>query len=311
MASWRDVRVHFHYRVASLFLRLGRDEWAAGAYERALRLRPDDRQAEFHRAWCLLHVPRRRPEGITAFQHLLRVQPSASGFFLLGCGLQHELRHEEAVQAFREAARLEKPTLADFNYNCGVSLIALRQFDEAAEAYGHVTQLSPSDGEAWGALGAAFAALGRWTDAVPCQERAMRLAPSADHGVNLAMTLYELHRLEEAERALRDALVIDPQSIDAQALLAQVLAGQERYDEAITQAREICESNPDAPSSRAVLAGVLTEAGHLDEALTEAKAAVEAAPTDARCHSVLGGLYLKMNDGAAALALRGTSSDRL
>jgi tetratricopeptide (TPR) repeat protein len=90
-------------------------------------------------------------------------------------------------------------------------------------------------------------------------------------------------------------------SIDAKELLAQVLAGQDRYDEATSLAREICALNPDAPSSRVVLAGVLAEAGHLDEALKEAKAAAAVAPSDARCHGILGHIYMKMNDGAAAL----------
>jgi tetratricopeptide (TPR) repeat protein len=301
MMSLSDVRAQFHYRVANLFLRLHRDEAAANAYGRVLRIRPDDPQAQFQRAWCLLHVPRRRNEGITAFQSLLRVSPSAAGFFLMGCGLQQESRHEEAVQAFREAARLESPGTADFHYNYAISLTALRRLEEAADAYHNAAHLNPSDGEAWGNLGAAFAELGRWKDAAPCQERAMRLAPSLTHGLNLGSTLYELNRLEEAERVLRDVLVLDHRSVDAKELLATVLTGQDRYDEAIKIARETCESNSDALSSRVVLAGVLAEAGRLDEALAIATAAAEAAPEDARVHGALGTVHVKMKDGTAAL----------
>jgi tetratricopeptide (TPR) repeat protein len=288
--------------MANLFLRLHRDEAAANAYERVLRIRPDDPQAQFHRAWCLLHVPKRRGEGITAFQELLRVSPSAAGFFLMGCGLQHESRHEEAVEAFREAARLENPGTADLHYNYAISLTALRRLEEAADAYQNAAHLNPSDGEAWGNLGAAFAELGRWKDAAPCQERAMRLARSLTHGLNLGSTLYELNRLEEAERVLREALVHDPRSIDAMELLVQVLAGQDRYDEAIKLAREVCTLNPDAPSSRVVLAGALAEAGRLGEAHKEAKAVANLAPSDPRPHSALGAIYVRMNDGTAALA---------
>jgi tetratricopeptide (TPR) repeat protein len=68
----------------------------------------------------------------------------------------------------------------------------------------------------------------------PCLERVMRLAPSLTHALNLGSTLYELNRLDEAERALREALVHDPRSIDAKELLAQVLAGRDQYDEALT-----------------------------------------------------------------------------
>jgi tetratricopeptide (TPR) repeat protein len=220
----------------------------------------------------------------------------------MGCGLQQESRHEEAVQAFREAARLESPGTADFHYNYAISLTALRRLEEAADAYHNAAHLNPSDGEAWGNLGAAFAELGRWKDAAPCQERAMRLAPSLTHGLNLGSTLYELNRLEEAERVLRDVLVLDPRSVDAKELLATVLTGQDRYDEAIKIARQTCESNGAAVSSQVVLAGVLSEAGCPDEALRVAGAAADAAPQDASVHAALGAVYVKMNDGAAALA---------
>jgi tetratricopeptide (TPR) repeat protein len=181
----------------------------------------------------------------------------------LACGLQKEARHEEAVEAFREAIRLEGSGTADFFHNYAVSLEALRHFEESADAYQRAAQLNPSDADAWGNLGAVLAGLGRWKDAVPCQERALRLAPSATHALNLASTLYELNRLDEAERVLRDAVLLDPRSADVKEMLATVLAGQYRYDEAIKIARDTCESNSDAPSSQAVLAGVLAEASRL------------------------------------------------
>jgi tetratricopeptide (TPR) repeat protein len=220
----------------------------------------------------------------------------------LACGLQKEARHEEAIDAFREAGRLEDSGTADFFHNYAVSLEAVRRFEEAADAYRSAAQLNPSDAEAWGNLGALLVGLGRWKDAAPCQERALRLAPSVTHALNLASTLYELNRLDEAERVLRDAVVLDFRAVDVRELLATVLAGQDRYDEAIRLARETCESSSGALSSRTVLACVLAEAGCLDEALRVVKAAVDIAPQDPRAHGALGTVYVKMNDGASALA---------
>jgi tetratricopeptide (TPR) repeat protein len=298
----REARAQFHYGMANLWLCFHRYEAAANAYERVLGIRRDDPHIQFQRAWCLLEVPGRRLDGIVGFQDLLKQSPSAGGYFLLACGFQNEARHEEAVEAFREAIRLEGSGTADVFHNYAVSLESLRRFEEAADAYRTAALLNPSDAEAWENLGAVLAGLGRWKDAAPCQERAMRLAPSVTHAVNLASTLYELKRLEEAESVLRDASMLDPRSADAKEWLAMVLTGQDRYEEAITLAREMRELNPDALSSRVVLAGVLSEAGHLDEALNEAKAAVELAPSDPRSHSTLGAIHLKMNDGARALA---------
>ena len=120
----------------------------------------------------------------------------------------------------------------------------------------------------------------------------MRLAPSLLHGLNLGETLYELNRLEEAERVLREALVIEPRSTDVKELLAAVLAAQDRYDDALTLLRELCALKPVALSSRVWLAGVLMEAGRLEEALQEAIAVGEAEPSDPRSHVVLGSIYV-------------------
>ncbi len=299
--TWRNAQARFHCHVANLFLRLHRYEEAADAYERALHHRPDDAHLEFQRAWCLLEVPRRRADGIISFQKLLRQSPSSGGYYLLGCGLQRESRYEEAVEAFREAARHEDFKTADSFYNYAFCLEAVRRYEEALDAYRIAAQLNPLDADAWSNLGGLLADLGRWKDAAPCQERAVRLAPDATRIVHFASTLYELSRLSEAERVLRDAVVTDPRSVEVRDWLAMVLAGQDRYEEAIAVVRGSAES-PSAPlSSRIVFASVLSEAGRIDEALQVAKAAVEAAPRDAKAHGALGGVYLKMNAGGSAL----------
>src|SRR5687767_10840323 len=97
MVVGRDARARFHNRMASLLIRLHRYEAAANAYERALRIRPDDLHVQFWRAWCLLEVPDRRVDAIEGFQTLLKQSPSGGGYYLLACGLQKEGRHEEAV----------------------------------------------------------------------------------------------------------------------------------------------------------------------------------------------------------------------
>jgi tetratricopeptide (TPR) repeat protein len=296
-----DAWVRFQYRVAALFLGLGRYGAAADTYGRIVRSRPDDSQARFHRAWSLLQIPQRR-EGIATFQELLRAAPSAFGFFLLGCGLQRESRHEEAVEAFREAARLEQSEKADLHYNWGISLAALRRLEEAAEAFENAARLGPPEVDAWDSLGVTYADLGRWKDAAACQRRVMRLSPTTSHCVNFASTLYELNELDEAEQVLRDVLARDRRSIDAKGLLVQVLTGQDRFDEAVALAREICAREPDLLPARLALAGALAEAGRLDQALAAANAAIAIAPQDPRPHGSLGAVLMKANDGAGALA---------
>jgi hypothetical protein len=77
------LRARIHAAVASLSMRLGRYEMAADAFETALDSGSDDPEARFKRAWCLVFVPDRRPEGIGELQRLLEAAPSALGFQVL------------------------------------------------------------------------------------------------------------------------------------------------------------------------------------------------------------------------------------
>ena len=299
--SLAAARVRLLYLAANVLSRFRLYSAVAYAYDLLLRIQPDDPVARFYHAWNLMEVPGRRVDAIAGFQGLLPNHPSASGYYLLGCALQKESRHEEAVKAFRDSIRLEDSRSPDLSFNYAVSLEALGQLEGAVDAYRSAAQLAPSDGDAWWNLGALLAELGRRRDAVPCLERAMRLAPSTARALVLADTLHDLHRLDDAESFARDALARDARASEAVASLAAVLASKERYQDALAIARGACGASANAPSSRALLAVILAVAGSPDEALPLAREAALAEPDNGWIHSVLANVHLEMNDGAAAL----------
>jgi tetratricopeptide (TPR) repeat protein len=119
-----NARVGFHCHLANLFHRLHLWEAAANAYGRALGIRPNEQGLQFQRAWLLLDLPHRRVDAIAAFDSLMKSSPSSFGYYLMACGLQKEQRHEEAVAAFCESARLDSRANCDpdYSYNYGISL---------------------------------------------------------------------------------------------------------------------------------------------------------------------------------------------
>lgn len=177
-SSWSNARLRFYHRVANACLLVRWYAAAVAVYDRMLRISLDNSTTQFQRAWTLLQLPKRRSESIAAFQTLLKQQPSASGYYLLACGLQHERRHADAVEAFEEALRLDSPAPAAVYYDYAGSLWHAGRLEDAAEACRN--------------------------DAAPVQERAVRWAPSLTNGLNLADTLCKLDRAEEAERVLSE-----------------------------------------------------------------------------------------------------------
>jgi tetratricopeptide (TPR) repeat protein len=302
MPLLEEHRIRFLWSVAGLWLRVKRPERAARVYERILRIRPDDRQAVFQRAWSLIDIPHRRNEAIAALRDLLdHSPPYPFGLFLMGSALQIEGRHQEAVAAFEKAERGKRPGPPEFYFNWGKSLIALGRREDAAEAFRQAALLNPSDVESWRILGGILVELRRWQDGAACQERVMRLAPCVLHGLELGETLYELNRLDEAEQVVRQVLALEPRSANATGLLAQIVTEQGRHEEGVHLARRIRTADPAALEPRVVLAGVLSLTGKKDEALQEANAAVDIAPGDPRAHYALGNVCVVMNDGHAAL----------
>ena len=298
---WSDVQVWVLYLWAYVCWRLGRFGASAEAYRRVLRRRPDDAHAQFYRAYGLCQVAHRRRDGIAALHEILERRPSASGFFLMGCGLQFEGRHEEAVAAYRDALRLEPPGTSELNYNLGTALRALRRRDEAVDALQQATHLDPSMADAWSHLGITFAEQGQWSVAAACLERVMRLEPTVSDALNLAEVLSELSRFDEAELLLRRALGMDPNSVQVKASLAWALCALERQNEAIAVARDALTTEPRSLEPRFVLAWALAEMGQLAEALAEAERTVDIASDQPEVHGSLGGIRLKAGDGAGAL----------
>ena len=75
-----------------------------------------------------------------------------------------------------------------------------RRFDDAESLSLKITQSFPKNQLAWNVLGAVLGAKGKWTEAVLAMQRAVELSPGdAEAHTNLAVSLQELGRLEEAE----------------------------------------------------------------------------------------------------------------
>lgn len=96
-----------------------------------------------------------------------------------------------------------------------------------------------------------------------------------DYG-NAAM---QLGQTQEAERAFRQALTLDPSSRDAMNNLAWLLYQQKRLDEAETFARKaVSQPGPDSYLVLDTLARVLAAKGSCDEAMRTFREAIDAVP---------------------------------
>ena len=198
---------------------MGNVQEPIGLYEQALRIKPDYAKARYNLAVALVRVDR-VPEAIGQFEQALRDSPEyPEAHCHLGMALSQVGKIQEAIGQYQQALRI-KPDYAEAHANMGLALEQTGRLREAIEYYEQASRiapkhleiqnhlawllatLTPSDGgyperavslaehicNATGnqatpyldTLAAAYAAVGRFNEAIDTAQKAMDLANAAD-----------------------------------------------------------------------------------------------------------------------------------
>jgi tetratricopeptide (TPR) repeat protein len=228
------------------------------------------------------------PRAEQACLGVLRENPRhAQALHLLGI-ISYQLgRHEEAIESFQSATRLE-PTNPAFHNDLGVACAAARRFCEAVAHYGEALRLKPDHAEAHNNLGIALAEQGRLTEAEGHYREAVRLQPDypAAHN-NLGIVLATQERFSEATAHYREAVRLQPDYPAAHNNLGTALAEQGWLKEAEDHYREALRLQPDYPAAYNNLAGALIELGRMGEAVACCQESLRLDPDSTPAHAYL------------------------
>ncbi len=178
----------------------------------------------------------------------------------IGHALAHALitkgDSEEAVSIFAELIRL-RPKNPNHRNCLGVLYDDLKQPRRAQALFREALAINPSLGVAWLNLGRS---LGKMSDEIGAEKalrEACRLLPqSVDGRMMLATSLYNQGRLREAETTLREALALDPRHPEILILFGRLLTTFGKIDDAadvFERAFDLQPRNPDSTSNLAVL----------------------------------------------------------
>ena len=208
-----------HYDLGNSLARAGRFEDAIQHYEQALRLINSDYPRTFNNLGIALYRLGRLSEAKERYEQALQIKPDyAEAHFNLGVVLERLGKSKEAMGQYEEALRL-KPGLAEAHYNWGLALENAGNTPEAIRQYEQALRIKPDYPEvqnnlAWllaahapsegggpvravtlaeracslttnsafaylDTLAAAYAAAGRFYNAVPTAQKAIELARAA------------------------------------------------------------------------------------------------------------------------------------
>jgi TolB-like protein/DNA-binding winged helix-turn-helix (wHTH) protein/Tfp pilus assembly protein PilF len=177
-----------------------------------------------------------------------------------------------------------------------------RETKNAGKAVPHLDraiQLDPNFAAAYAALGEAWSMQGVWgpygasreayAKALYYSQKAVSLDPaSAEAYASLGHSLMQNRQWKNAETALRRAIELDPNNLEAIQYLTLLLAQKDRLPEALKLIREAALNNPVAVDFQHIYAMTLYLARQYDEAIAISQAVIELAPDRTAAYGNLG-----------------------
>jgi Tfp pilus assembly protein PilF len=187
----------------------------------------------------------------TLFTYVLSVtSDNAVVQYDLGCALDQQGKHAEAIHHFAETLRINPDHLHALA-NMG---LALREEGKAAEAVGfyqRALKLKPDSAKVHWQLGLALADQGKNNDALEEFYEAMKLTPR-DSGMrtNLGVKLARQGKMSQATEQFNEALRLDPNSAEAHTNLGLVFLSSGKPDEALGEFSTALRLKPDLVVAR-------------------------------------------------------------
>lgn len=172
--------------------------------------------------------------------------------------------YEEAANTYLAVVSRD-PRHADAWYNLGVTRTVQKRFPEAVDAYRHALRHQPAYPNAHNNLAVLLQAFGDRDNA----RVHFCAAATKEARYNVALSLQEEERLEEALAAYRDLLVSFPEHVEARNNLGNVLLALGRSSEAEIEYRRALKFNRQHPEAHFNLGIARLLAGDLEEGFRE------------------------------------------
>ena len=204
---------------------------------------------------------------------------------IIGLILQKNNKHQEALGHFRTAivSNRGEPT---HHFNLGVSLLALKQYHEAINAFEQTCKLAPWFAPARINLGVAFLDLREYARALEALQEAIRLDPNhnAAH-LNIGLAYFNLRNTERALHHYRKGLAIAPDDPVLLQNTGNLLSYDGHAEAAIPYLEKAVALRPDYAKAYSNLANAHLALGNFKLAVSFYEEAMRRDPENVVAHS--------------------------
>ncbi|XWK86073.1 MAG: serine/threonine-protein kinase [Phormidium sp.] len=165
--------------------RQGKNQEAIVAFDKAIKLEPNFKEAWHNKGEALLQLEGREQEAIEAFDEVIRIDKQFFSAWNNRGKASHKLRkYDEAINNFKQSLKIN-----DRYHYAWIGLgKTLRQFDgreeEALNAFNKAIEIEPNAYEAWYGKGAVLNKLNKLQEALAAHEQAIKIEPNYQPSIN-------------------------------------------------------------------------------------------------------------------------------
>ncbi len=241
---------------------------------------------------------------VSAYRQAVALKPDFAGAYCnLGIVLKRQGRANEAIEAYQKAIAAE-PRFTEALYNMGILLDLVGRHQEAAEAYRRALALQPGFAAAHCNLGKALQEQGDLEGASACYRETLNLQPNHLNALlNLSFVLFARDRPDEALAVARQAQTLAPDRLEVLERLVKAQLACQQAEAGLRNADRALALFPDEPGAlelKIAALGALARPADIEAAY---RGFIAAHPAAELPYARLADVYLKENNGAAALGV--------
>jgi tetratricopeptide (TPR) repeat protein len=271
-----------HVSLAEAYL--ANQETNAALKEYELAVKYDDRNALAHyNLGVLLEQQNKSADALPHLQKATEIDPNnADALNSLSRCLAQSGQIDQAMKAVRRVLELD-PGHPFANFNLGNALMQQRKIPEALDHFVQAVKSKPDFADAHSQLGTCLAMSGHVGDALPHFVEAARLKPNPATFLSIGMASAQSGKFNEAVKAYKEALRMNPDFVAALMNLGWILASHHEASlrnggEALGLAKHAVElTNEKDPESLDLLAAAYAECQKFPEAATAISKAISLA----------------------------------
>jgi len=303
-----------YYFLGVTYQAMGKSAESLAMWKKAAQIRPDSSIAHYVKAVEKISATD-YPGAVSELNEAIKKKPdNAYAHNLMGIILANIGKPQEAIARFETAIK-HKPNYAEAYLSIATLHERAGKMDDAIKYYKMATIKNPYSVRALMHMGKIYFMAGRFFDAESCYQRALRIQPlSAPIYNDLAFTLAQQNKLNEAIKAFETAGQLNPRNIDAHYALGLIYfnnraKGQEYAQKAAEEFQKCLAIDPSHKYS-AQASQKLAELGGQMPVATASPGITQTSVAPIVCESPDGDLSLAITPEWQGVTVQGEGSDK-